>query len=490
MVLGPRASLFVRAATRVLYALSPVATYTPQFYEMKSSGKEGFSSATCLVVLALSVVRVAFWIVRRVREWSFLVYSIMLTLMQFYLLEAIISSRNKKGEVSPRRRRVSGSAAALGSNVKKLARAWWNGGDDQALWRKLRKSFWAWDELSPYVEVVVVMSIGVALVSVAALRLVSRDSYSWFLGTCVALCDVLVAVPQLRMNCVRKDTSGLSTLMVFAWFSRDILLLFDQRLTTAQHEQLGAIDNSANWQHQVISSPRTGLAVCRVVADALLLAQIAVFTYFAPFFRRRRRFLGETRCCLLDRLRLWGSSDRSSAKSNNRRHYAIVGNDDRRNSHLLRDTRHNDIEGGGKHEDEDVNAIVHLLVGSDDDNENTDGPSCSANDGSAPLPATTRGMSTPNKRDVRSTPSAGAMSTTIIEGSTSTSPQKVLHPVAGLKKKFSDVNLSSRASQHLEEYSGPDDSNTVRTDAASDVVSSGSLTAVTGKPRGRQQHVS
>ena len=133
-MVGPRAAMFARATTRVLYAFSPVATYTPQFYEVKSSGKEGFSSATCLVVLALSIVRVAFWIVRRVREWSFLVYSITLTLMQFYLLEAIISARHKKGEQSPqRRRRVSAaSAAALGSNVKKLARAWWNGGDDQA----------------------------------------------------------------------------------------------------------------------------------------------------------------------------------------------------------------------------------------------------------------------------------------------------------------------------------------------------------------------
>lgn len=255
---------------------------------MKLSGKEGFSSATCLVVLALSVLRVAFWVVGRVRNWSYMVYSIMLTLMQFYLLEAIISARRKKQAAGalasrpswPRRGDYYGATSAvLARNLKKLVTAWLRGDREgaTALWRRLRLSFWAWDELPPYVEVVVVMSLHVAVISVAALRVVSRDAYSRFIGTCVAACDVLVAAPQLRMNCARQDTTGLSTLMVAAWFFRDLLLLLDQRTTSQQNEQLGALNNTS-LKKQVVSSPRTLLAVFRVAADALVLAQIAIFS--------------------------------------------------------------------------------------------------------------------------------------------------------------------------------------------------------------------
>lgn len=255
---------------------------------MKRSGKEGFSSATCLVVLALSVLRVAFWVVRRVRDWSYMVYSIMLTLMQFYLLEAIISARRKKQAAGALASRPSwtrrgdyygATSAALARNLKKLVTAWLQGDREgaAALWRRLRLSFWAWDELPPYVEVVVVMSLHVTVISVAALRVVSRDAYSRFIGTCVAACDVLVAAPQLQMNCARQDTTGLSTLTVAAWFARDLLLLLDQRITSQQNEQLGALDNTS-LKKQVISSPRTLLAVFRVAADGLILAQIAIFS--------------------------------------------------------------------------------------------------------------------------------------------------------------------------------------------------------------------
>ncbi|KAJ8608679.1 hypothetical protein CTAYLR_009407 [Chrysophaeum taylorii] len=233
----------------------------PQLYEVKRSGKDGFSSTTCLVVVLLSVLRVAFWIIRRVREWSYLVYSITLLLMQFYLLDAVISARRKKQAVP---RRHGTTSAALASNLKAVP-TWIRGNREavSALWRTLRLSFWAWDDLAPYVEVVVAFA--------------TRDAYSRFVGTCVAVCDVLVAAPQLRKNCVRGDTAGLSTLMVVAWFARDVLFLLNRRVASRQNEQLGALDEG-KWRAQVVSSPRIGLAVLRVAADALLLAQIAAFS--------------------------------------------------------------------------------------------------------------------------------------------------------------------------------------------------------------------
>ncbi|KAJ8608686.1 hypothetical protein CTAYLR_009406 [Chrysophaeum taylorii] len=270
-------SSVARGAARVTYAFYPVATYMPQLYEVKRSGKDGFSSTTCLVVVLLSVLRVAFWIIRRVREWSYLVYSITLLLMQFYLLDAVISARRKKQAVP---RRHGTTSAALASNLKKLFRTWIRGNREavSALWRTLRLSFWAWDDLAPYVEVVVVASLFVVAVSASALRLfATRDAYSRFVGTCVAVCDVLVAAPQLRKNCVRGDTAGLSTLMVVAWFARDVLFLLNRRVASRQNEQLGALDEG-KWRAQVVSSPRIGLAVLRVAADALLLAQIAAFS--------------------------------------------------------------------------------------------------------------------------------------------------------------------------------------------------------------------
>ncbi|KAJ8608440.1 hypothetical protein CTAYLR_009591 [Chrysophaeum taylorii] len=243
-------SSVARGAARVTYAFYPVATYMPQLYEVKRSGKDGFSSTTCLVVVLLSVLRVAFWIIRRVREWSYLVYSITLLLMQFYLLDAVISARRKKQAVP---RRHGTTSAALASNLKAV-RTWIRGNREavSALWRTLRLSFWAWDDLAP--------------TSKSWSLFATRDAYSRFVGTCVAVCDVLVAAPQLRKNCVRGDTAGLSTLMVVAWFARDVLFLLNRRVASRQNEQLGALDEG-KWRAQVVSSPRIGLAIAAFVGQ-------------------------------------------------------------------------------------------------------------------------------------------------------------------------------------------------------------------------------
>lgn len=224
---------------RILYAAYPVATYVPQFYQ----SSEGFSSATCLVVLILSVLRVAFWVCRRVREWSYLVYSITQTLMQFFLLDALIQKRGRR------------------RSTRRLLKALLRGERSKLL------PFWAWDDLPPYVEVVVVVSLLVAAVSAAALRLGVRDAYSEFLGTCVACVDALVGVPQLRTNCVRRDSRGVSTMMVVAWLIRDLILLMSK---------LFLFDKS--W---------FGLAILRCGVDGIVFAQI--FLYSEEKCRRRAK---------------------------------------------------------------------------------------------------------------------------------------------------------------------------------------------------------
>lgn len=209
--------------TKVAYVVSPVITYLPQFYEKG----EGFSSTTCLILLILSVFRVAFWVCRRVREWSYLVYSITLPLMQFILLDRVKGRRPRE------------------KVVKALLRG------------ERPQSFWAWNELPPYVEVVVVVALGVAAVSAAGVHFF-RDAYSLFLASAVALIDAVVGVPQLRKNWLRRDARGVSKIMVLAWLARDFILLFRYELK---------FDKS--WQ---------GLAVFRLVVDAVVFAQIAFYS--------------------------------------------------------------------------------------------------------------------------------------------------------------------------------------------------------------------
>lgn len=209
-----------------LYSVWPVLTYLPQYHLLRKKGKEGFSSFTCLFLLLSSALRVAYWVGAHVRDGSALVAWVFTGVMQLLLLDAIVCVKRKKGTVPGRfNQSVSGprygsTTKALGTEVRAVAKALAakDYGRAGELFRKLKASFWAWDELAPYVEVVVVFSLGLFALCVMLLR---YDFFRNALGFVGAVCEAGATLPQLRKNSTRRDTQGLSVVMVFCWLATD-----------------------------------------------------------------------------------------------------------------------------------------------------------------------------------------------------------------------------------------------------------------------------
>ncbi|KAJ1449152.1 hypothetical protein M885DRAFT_536827 [Pelagophyceae sp. CCMP2097] len=248
---------------RLCYTCTPVALYVPQFYHLKRSAKDGFASATCLVLLVSSVFRIVYWAGRDVRDASFLAYSIVTTVMQLLLLDAVVSTRRKKQAASARR--VSGGASAAGAvsldssralatTMRALAAAVLAGDAPAARdrWRTVASTFWNWDELGPYVEVVVVFALAVAAISVCSLR------YAWYhraIGWLGAVAEAAVGLPQIFENVRRGDASGLAPLMVCGWLGGDVL-------------------KYVYYTSVVSLQPFARLTLAQIAGDATLLLQI------------------------------------------------------------------------------------------------------------------------------------------------------------------------------------------------------------------------
>lgn len=204
------------------------------------------------------------------------------------------------------------------------------------------------------------------------------------------------------------------------------------------------------------------------------------------------------------------SSSSSSGKNNNRHLYAAANNNNNNRSYRRNSL---DVEEG-KQEDEDPHAVVPLLDNIDSNNQN--GRSSDYNEVAnsvvgqhvsvasvASQAPPTPGVSSNNRDASRGGPSAGMTSTAGCSSpsssahidSSSPPSQKMLLPI-GLKKKHSDVDLSSLRATHAEDFPAEESSSGIRSagggGAAAAEVPSGSLTGVTGVPRGRsqQQHVS
>ena len=199
----------VAIATRVGWAALPWVTYVPQVRRLKRSAKEGFEGLTCLVVVLAACLRVAHWERAHLRDGSALAHAVGAGVVQLVLLDAIVVARRKKGGPRARgdddaRRYGWSTTKALGREVRAVVRALVVDRDvarARELRAELGRTFWAWDELAPYVEVVVVFSLSLAALSVCFIR---SAAYARALGGAAAAVEAARGAPQLRRNARRR----------------------------------------------------------------------------------------------------------------------------------------------------------------------------------------------------------------------------------------------------------------------------------------------
>ena len=202
-----------RVVERIARATSPFATYLPQYYLLQKTGKEGFAPATCLAALLARTLSIAAWANgAHPRDASAPAGGALGILVQLLLLDAVVQAKRKKGG-SGQKKRYGATTRQLGREVRAVLRAACRDRDRNLAaerFRKLWKPFWAWDELGPYVEVVVVF----ALYLVAASCLLRFRWWRVLLVTAAATCDMAAPVPQIVRILRRRDAAGVSAFTV------------------------------------------------------------------------------------------------------------------------------------------------------------------------------------------------------------------------------------------------------------------------------------
>ena len=204
-----------RVVERVLRATYPFVSYLPQYYLLQKTSKEGFAPATCLAALLARTLSIAAWANgAHPRDASAPAGGALGILVQLLLLDAVVQAKRKKAGRLAQKKRYGATTRQLGREVRAVIRAACRDRDRELAaerFRKLWKAFWAWDELGPYVEVVVVF----ALYLIAASCVLNR--FRWWralLVTAAAAADAAAPVPQIVRIIRRRDAAGVSAFTI------------------------------------------------------------------------------------------------------------------------------------------------------------------------------------------------------------------------------------------------------------------------------------
>ena len=203
-----------RLVERIVRATYPFVSYLPQYYLLQKTSKEGFAPATCLAALLARTLSIAAWANgAHPRDASAPAGGALGILVQLLLLDAVVQAKRKKAGRLAQKKRYGATTRQLGREVRSVIRAACRDRDRELAaerFRKLWKAFWAWDELGPYVEVVVVF----ALYLIAASCLLRFRWWRALLVTAAAAADAAAPVPQIVRIIRRRDAAGVSAFTI------------------------------------------------------------------------------------------------------------------------------------------------------------------------------------------------------------------------------------------------------------------------------------
>ncbi|OZC12618.1 PQ loop repeat protein [Onchocerca flexuosa] len=165
--------------------------YVFQYKEISErKDASGFSLFVCLTLLVANILRIMFWFGKRF-ELALLAQSIVMLISMILMLE--ISVRINRKHVCKTQR-----ASA------------WTG--------QLISHFWQWNDLSSYFVLIIAFII---FSSVLTYLLNGYVIYVEILGLIALLTEACLGFPQLKQNCSRRSTSGMSIGMVLIWMIGD-----------------------------------------------------------------------------------------------------------------------------------------------------------------------------------------------------------------------------------------------------------------------------
>ena len=214
-------SLFIFAKDLFLdlfMALGPSLNYVFQSQKFKKTkSSKGFSNFLCLVTILSHTLKVFFWFGKKFKI-TLLVQSVLVIFMQLYLIYLVIKYKEDKPKANENYMPISNVSRK--DKIKKFAK------DNFCSWSQTfnSKLIWRWDDVSEYYKFYFFIILVLSIFSVSLG--INNKYYINIIGGVSIFLEMLCSIPQIIEMQKSKNQRNISKIMVFMWFSGNILKIY------------------------------------------------------------------------------------------------------------------------------------------------------------------------------------------------------------------------------------------------------------------------
>ena len=191
---------FLKLSLDLLMIFIPSVGYFFQALKFKQTkSTKGFAKFLCFLLLIANILRCIFWLGKRFNI-TLLFQAIVVIISQIYLIHVYFQYQDE---------------LPFKVDNKPLCEYLFN-------WKETLNPchIWKWSEEIEYYKFTFFFVIIMLVIS----SLVGYNSIKFFdiIGTISVSCETFIELPQIKENCVTKNTQNLSGTMVFMWFIGDL----------------------------------------------------------------------------------------------------------------------------------------------------------------------------------------------------------------------------------------------------------------------------
>ena len=183
----------------------------------KTHSSRGFSNDVCLVTVLSHTLKIFFWFGKKFK-YTLLVQSILVIIMQLYLIYLVIKFREDTNELT-----LKISEEAIGfkkEKIKKIIREeLWN-------WSETlnRKLIWKWSNIIEYYKFYFFIILILSTFSI--ILGIKNVFYINIIGSISIFMEILCSLPQILEMRKSKNQRNISKIMVLMWFLGNILKIY------------------------------------------------------------------------------------------------------------------------------------------------------------------------------------------------------------------------------------------------------------------------
>ena len=189
----------IKLSADILMIFIPPIGYIFQALKFKQTkSSKGFAKFLCLLLLLANILRIFFWFGKKF-SLPLLFQAILVIISQIYLIHAYLEYQED-----------------LPMKTEKTFREYLTN------WKETLnlKKIWDWNDEIEYFKfiffIILILSIICSIFGTKNIR------FFEILGTLSVSCETFIELPQIKENCMTKNTKNLSGTMVLMWFVGDL----------------------------------------------------------------------------------------------------------------------------------------------------------------------------------------------------------------------------------------------------------------------------